>query len=266
MQIIGGIRRLLHLDGIEEERAEDSEPVKRAIRTAFAYQPEAPNQLLAVKAFCARMWGSALASATLETSPTVRRLLSPSCLFLIGQRLCIDGEALFAIDTTPEILLIPASGAPDITGSHRPKTWRYRLDLDAPSGGKTRSFQQDAVIHFKVNEDAAAPWRGISPFDLAKKTSSLASNIESAINTEASQALITYRDNPNWSDYGHKEQTQNIASWQESLINLEARNPNSTGIVELDAGRAMKDEQTRPLDDAFYRTGPDIEQMRAYKT
>ena len=169
MQIIGGIRRLLHLDGIEEERAEDSEPVKRAIRTAFAYQPEAPNQLLAVKAFCARMWGSALASATLETSPTVRRLLSPSCLFLIGQRLCIDGEALFAIDTTPEILLIPASGAPDITGSHRPKTWRYRLDLDAPSGGKTRSFQQDAVIHFKVNEDAAAPWRGISPFDLAKK-------------------------------------------------------------------------------------------------
>ena len=75
----------------------------------------------------------------------------------------------------------------DVTGDYDPATWRYRCTIEGPTRRLVRTLTADEVVHVRIGEDAASPWRGVSPLAAATDTAGALAGVESGLRQEANQ-------------------------------------------------------------------------------
>ena len=131
--------------------------------------------------------GRAFASATVTgTTPAIARTLSPDVLERIGRDLMRDGESLFYLRVNRDGLRLFPVVSYDVTGTFDPVTWRYRCDLAGPSGTWSVTARPESVVHCRYMVEAARPWRGVAPLDVARSAGKLNAETNAALQDEAS--------------------------------------------------------------------------------
>ena len=128
---------------------------------------------LGVVEACAGLWGRAFAAAESDTLPA-------SVLARIGRSLLLNGECIYLIDGLAE------AATWDITGGVDEVGWQYRLDLPGPSSTTTARRPASAVLHFRIGQTKARPWKGASPLERAGLTRGLLACIEQSLRYEFS--------------------------------------------------------------------------------
>lgn len=119
----------------------------------------------------------AFASATVSGAD-----ISPSQLASIARTMIARGESLAVYDgiTFREI------AAWTIEGDVDPSTWRYKVQLDSPSGrGRDMMYPYSRVMHARYSYDVASPWIGHGPLQRSINSGQLAANLERALKYEA---------------------------------------------------------------------------------
>ena len=143
-----------------------------------------PRQLAAVE-IAAGMIGRAFATATPEPLDARSRALTPETLARIGRALVLRGEWLGSIELNEGgVYLLPASSW-DVSGRADPATWRYRVNLPAPSGTYSVLREASSVVHVRINAPEEAPWLGVSPIRKAGLSVQLAASIERTLSGES---------------------------------------------------------------------------------
>ena len=97
------------------------------------------------------------------------------------------GEVVFLIDTSTGMLRLLPAETHDIGGGVFPDEWEYRLTVAGPSRTLTYNHvPYSSVLHFRYAVDAARPWRGNSPLDVASLTGQLSAETLRVLSDEAS--------------------------------------------------------------------------------
>ena len=121
-----------------------------------------------------------------------------------GRALARRGEVVFAIDVEGGDVVLEQASSWTITGSSpRPSSWRYLLQLDGPTGSRTRKLPATSVLHLRYQWDSRRPWEGLSPARGASSTSRLCGGIENQLGNEAAGVSGYILSVP---DQGHKGQ------------------------------------------------------------
>ena len=140
--------------------------------------------LTAGREIAAGSWQRAFSSATIKPAGIVADALGPY-LGYIGRSMVTEGEAIFALDFSDGLTLLPASAA-TISGGPNPASWIYELTLSGPSNTVTqRPLYSDSVLHLFYARGSKNPWRGISPIEAAQTTGTLLDNLELRLAQEA---------------------------------------------------------------------------------
>ena len=145
-----------------------------------------PSATAALEA-CAGLVGRGFMGAEVTGRAALVDALTPSVMELIGRSLIRTGEVVYLIDTTTGALrLIPAETW-DVDGGPWPDTWTYRLTMGGPSRTYTMDFVPAAsVLHFRYARDAARPWRGNGPIQVAALAGRLSAETANALGDESS--------------------------------------------------------------------------------
>ena len=145
--------------------------------------------------------------ASARLSPSVPTM-SPSWFSQSIRSLLTHGNAVYAMEVTPQdgIQLYACPLWDVVSGSYRPKDWRYQLDIVAPTGMHARTLPASSVIHFKVNQDTTRPWYGVSPLALAGLSSKLLASIENRVAEEANARAGTLLPVPDGMDDDAQDQ------------------------------------------------------------
>ena len=131
--------------------------------------------------------GRAFASAQVEGArPSITQALTPDVLERIGRELIRTGECVFYIRVGREGLRLYPVTSYDVTGTFDPDSWRYRLDLSGPSGTWSVNARPEQVLHCRYMIEPERPWRGIGPLDVARNAGRLNSEVNTALQDEAS--------------------------------------------------------------------------------
>ena len=127
------------------------------------------------------------AAASVDGPPRLVSALTPACLSMVGRALVRAGEILLVIDVDDMgvVRLQPASNW-DVHGGVDPETWRYRVNLPAPSSTVTRMVDSESVAHFMFEADPAEPWRGVGPIQSAALAGRLSAETAAALADEVS--------------------------------------------------------------------------------
>ena len=133
---------------------------------------------LAVVAACCSLWARGFEAVDVEASAPVRMALTPPVLRQLGYRLAVEGNYVAAIEADMGGLRLTECASYDVFGRGR---WRYRLDIPQPSGSRTLTLPEEAVVHCRLPSGAAAPWRSQSPLQAASATAALAKAIEESL-------------------------------------------------------------------------------------
>ena len=145
-----------------------------------------PTATAALEA-CAGSVGRAFSSAEIKARPIIAEALTPVCMETIGRALLRSGEVVFLISTSGGRLRLFPAEAYDIEGGPDPETWECRITLAGPSHYLTHDHTPAAsVLHFRYANDAARPWRGNSPLDVASLAGRLSSETVHALANESS--------------------------------------------------------------------------------
>ena len=149
--------------------------------------PPSVEALGAVEA-AAGLWSRAFASATVEPQTLVTNAVTPAVLAAIGRGLAVRGEVVFELAVNGAIELTQAASW-KVSGSTRPESWRYALEIPLPAGGVVKKARPaEAVLHLRYATRPGAPWAGISPLGMADETRALATWIERRLAEETSTA------------------------------------------------------------------------------
>lgn len=128
--------------------------------------------------------GRSLAAAKVEPDTPASRALTPKVLYSMGRSLILEGESVWFIETDGGgAVSLRRAVSWDIAGTVR--RWIYAVDLAGPTGSERRVVPADGVVHVRLNEDPAQPWRGRSPFAEASASSRLAGAVEGTLANEA---------------------------------------------------------------------------------
>ena len=107
----------------------------------------------------ASLLGRCLAVATVEPEP-VAKALTPRIRMQIGRDLMMSGNSVYEIIVGAAGIRLRRSASWDVYGQDH---WRYRLSVPGANTETQVVRDQDAVLHFRINESAADPARGRSP-------------------------------------------------------------------------------------------------------
>ena len=152
-------------------------------RAAGGEAPTGSAALTAAVEAAAGMWARAFASA--EVTPEVPAL-TPEVLAHVGRCLIVPGEAVYVIRVRGGAVRLIPSGSWDVLGdSPDPSGWRYKLQLDAPSGSRTVTEPSAAVVHVRFSVDASRPWQGVGPITRAGLSADMLSALETRLGQEA---------------------------------------------------------------------------------
>ena len=109
-------------------------------------------------------------------------------LYSTGRDLCLRGASALVVHHGQQ------HGAASMArrrvgciGDHDPASWRYRATIEGPTRRLVRTLTADEVVHVRIGEDAAAPWRGVSPLAAATDTAGALAGVESGLRKEANQ-------------------------------------------------------------------------------
>lgn len=142
------------------------------------------RQTAAVELVCA-LYSAAFGAADVAPPGPRTGAITPALLEDLVRKLIRHGEAVYLLDTSNGVELIPSSGW-TVTGGYRPQSWRYRLDLPGPSDtGAHMVAPAASVVHVTYSTDHARPWQGVSPLDWASLSGQLAGNLERALADES---------------------------------------------------------------------------------
>ena len=168
-----------------ETRAYTDEIVHALLQAARGETVSSPGVTAGLEA-ASGMYSRAFAVAEVEGTGG---LVSRDILKEWGRRLIRYGEALAYLDVDADgnLELLDVSAC-DISGRPSRSSWRYRVDLPAPSGTLTKTVSSDAVFHVRYSYDPNTPWRGVGPLGWATATGSLASNLETYLSDELGRA------------------------------------------------------------------------------
>ena len=189
---------------------------------------------------CAGLVGRGFASAEVTGRPALVDAVTPYVMELIGRSLIRRGEVVFLIDVAGgQLSLLPVE-AHDVEGSPRPETWEYRLTLAGPSRTQTYdNVPASSVLHFMYAREAARPWRGNSPIEVAALAGKLSAETANVLADEASGPVGSLLGIPKDGD-------------SDSVTGLKADIRNAAGRVALlengdwdNAGSAAVDLKTK---------------------
>ena len=117
---------------------------------------------------CAGLVGRGFMAAEVIGPDAFVQALSPSCLEMVGRSLIRNGESVFLIDTQGGRLRLLPGQSYDVEGGPDPDSWEYRITVGGPSRTFTHNYiPGSSVLHFKYAVDAARPWRGNGPIEIA---------------------------------------------------------------------------------------------------
>ena len=123
----------------------------------------------------------AFASAVIEGAN-----VSPAQLASIARQLIVRGEAVAAYNG----IELTEIGVWTIEGNVSPSTWRYKVDIDSPSGtGRHTVYGHQNVMHVRYSYDASRPWIGVGPLQRAIVSGQLVANVEATLRNEAGGAV-----------------------------------------------------------------------------
>ena len=183
-----------------ERRAEaESYTVQRLdADLARATQVSVDPRSTAVAVTASTLLGRSLQGAEVRGAGPVGAAVA-AALFDVGRRLVLDGECFYVPSYDGgQFRLLPGTG--DAThGGPLPESWTYLLTLNAPSQTRSTYYRADDVMHFRVNAEAATPWRGRTPLD--SSTARALAAVEHAVEAEAKSPFGTIigippRDDP----------------------------------------------------------------------
>lgn len=108
--------------------------------------------------------------------------ISPLQLSSIARSMIVRGEALAIWDGIDLIEI----GVWTVEGNAAPSTWRYKVQLDSPSGrGLDRVYGINATVHARYSYDPSSPWLGVGPLQRALLSGQLSANVERSLMQEA---------------------------------------------------------------------------------
>ena len=117
--------------------------------------------------------GRAFAACEVLGDAMYTRALSPQIMELIGRSLLRRGDAVFYLDTSDGLTILPAQ-THSIDGGPMPSGWVYDVSLAGPGQLRTlRPVRAEAVLHFRMNSDIETPWRGHAPLGVARAVGEL---------------------------------------------------------------------------------------------
>ena len=118
--------------------------------------------------------------------PGLARTLPPALRARMARRLLLKGDFVAAIEVNRlgNISLLPASSF-DVQGGVDESAWSYYLELPAPTRPESRRLPARAVVHVRIGEDQAMPWRGCSPLANAGISAGLLAMLEHRTAQEA---------------------------------------------------------------------------------
>ena len=153
----------------------------------FVSRNESSDRLLGALEACAGVVGRGFVSAEVEGRGVLIDALTPSVMELVGRSLIRQGEIVMLVDTTGGRLQILPCETWDVEGGPFPSSWEYRLTLGGPSRTLTYDWMPaSSVLHFRYAPDAAKPWRGNSPLEVAALAGRLSSETVNALADESS--------------------------------------------------------------------------------
>ena len=134
----------------------------------------------------AGFYGAAFAAAKVKGSNRARSVLGPDVLCLMARELIDPGESVWFIRVVRGRLRLIRSSYFQVYGEYDPETWRYRLNLPAPTSGlKTLWADETDVIHLKYSSEKQRPWRGVGPVQKATTSGKLLAALEQMLGNEA---------------------------------------------------------------------------------
>ena len=120
-----------------------------------------------------------------SNNPMYAAALNPQVMELIGRSLLRRGDAVFYLDTSAGLTLLPAQ-THSIDGGPMPSSWTYDLTLAGPSELKTlRPVQAEGVVHFRYGCDVETPWRGNAPLGVARAIGDLVAEATTYLTQES---------------------------------------------------------------------------------
>ena len=168
-----------------EQRAGYTDQIIQELQRRTATLSADPERTAAAQ-IAGGLWGRCLAVASVTPAAPITKVLTPSVLYSTGRDLCLRGQALWWFTTdgnmAPRLWHV---GEFDISGGYDPATWTYRATIEGPTRRLVRTLTADEVVHVRIGEDAAAPWRGVSPLAAAADTAGTLAGIENGLRQEA---------------------------------------------------------------------------------
>ena len=105
----------------------------------------------------------------------------------LARRLLLSGNAVYMIEVDEDGLSLLPAQTFEVSGSYRPSSWVYRLELARPSGEPlTKVVPSEGVAHVRVGARPGAPWMGVSPLREAGLTSEALANLSKSLGTDTS--------------------------------------------------------------------------------
>ena len=152
--------------------AEGKGDASLSVRESFAAQ-DAANK-----------WASALSAAQI-TPAAAARILSPGFLNRVGNALVLNGWSYWLIDVSQagQIDLLEVDSF-DVSGNGGRSSWRFRCDVQTPSGALSRTVGDDGLIRFVWKHPPGQPWTGVSPL-ATRQSAKLLAALETRLAQEA---------------------------------------------------------------------------------
>ena len=129
------------------------------------------------------LWSRSLSIARVEPQDEVTRAITPSFLATVGRSLVRHGSSIWMITVTNGKVVLIEANHWDLTGGSNPSSWRYRLELAAPSGSESIFMPSEGVLHFSWGHDDR-PWAGVSPLGFASSSAASAASLEQRLSEE----------------------------------------------------------------------------------
>ena len=220
-----------------------TDEIVRAILSRASGTVKGNPASLAALEVAAGLWSRALSTARVEPADVVTQSITPRFLASVGRSLIRQGESLFAITVRSGRVILSPAATWDIVGESDPGSWRYRLDLAAPSGSKSQSFAARSVLHFKFGVDPDRPWHGRSPMDFAATSATAAAALEQRLAEELSGPVAHLLPIP--SDGGDGGDDDPLASLKADIANAQG----GTVMLETTSSAWGEGRAAAPLGD-----------------
>ena len=170
-------------DALEEQR--------KAIRAGFRTADQLAATALAVGAITRAFQTAGVVNPNRRTALVTGRLLAQAV-----SGICLNGQALFLLSVRGGRLeALPAVSAEILGTDPSPASWRYRLEIPAPTASVERISKAGGVLHIRWNAPPHAPWQGRPPLQLGSLTAVMAAQLELFLQSEmriSSGRLFSY--------------------------------------------------------------------------